>query len=97
MFHTRQITFPILMSVYNTLECTSLDILRIPSSKSPSAHSSSVEGGDGLEMDDPEDRCLVAVDVRNLYGQPFEVTFEATQAVKGEILLLFLFPLNLVE
>ncbi|CDZ96830.1 Targeting complex (TRAPP) subunit [Phaffia rhodozyma] len=102
IFHTRQITLSILMSVYNTLESTSLDILRIPSFTSSRARltssnlsltertvdlpldrqeESSIK--DGFEMKDPEDQCLVAIDIRNVYGQPFEVTLEATKVYEG--------------
>jgi hypothetical protein len=34
------------------------------------------------EVDDPTEWCLFAIDVRNTYGLPFEVTFEREQAGK---------------
>ncbi|KAL7409219.1 TRAPP II complex [Mrakia frigida] len=99
-FHTRQITFPLLISVYPTLECTSLDILRLPTSSkilatTPSASGSTLKelGEEPLEValrreEDEEDHCLFAVDVRNVYGQPFEVTFERKE---GESFVVFFF------
>jgi len=32
------------------------------------------------EVDDPAEWCLFAIDVRNTYGLPFEITFEREQA-----------------
>lgn len=82
LFHTRQITFPILISVYPTLECSSLDILRLPVASRALATPSGSSSGNEAPLED-EDHCLFAIDVRNVYGQPFEVTFERT-AGEGE-------------
>lgn len=101
-FHTRQIAFPILMSVYHTLECTALNVLRIPtlaatppspadraSAADPPSSSASAAMARGssvstlaraLEDDKDRDFCLVAVDVRNTYVQPFEVSFRRKAA-----------------
>ena len=84
-FHTRQITFPMLISVYPTLECTSLDILRLPAaSKALASPSGSTSGNEAPTVNEEEDYCLLAVDVRNVYGQPFEVTFERTVSEDGK-------------
>jgi hypothetical protein len=110
-FHTRQIAFPILMSVYHTLECTALDVVRIPTVRSAAAVANKVDSdgdrpaatpiamdrkasvsalvhtlqqqqiadvdseADEGSNDDRDEHCLVAVDVRNTYMQPFEVSF----------------------
>jgi len=40
-----------------------------------------------LRREEDEDHCLFAVDVRNVYGQPFEVTFERRSRTDGESFL----------
>lgn len=102
-FHTRQIVFPILLSVYPTLECMALDILRIPTVRPIAAAGNADRPASSIAMDrkasvsalvhalqqqdigseDPssdsarphDEHCLVAIDVRNTYMQPFEVSF----------------------
>ncbi|CAE6420852.1 unnamed protein product [Rhizoctonia solani] len=64
-FFLRSLYYPLLVTVYHTLECHAMDI---------------VPYGGGLTSDDsPKLWCLFMIDVKNLYGQPFEVTFERTQ------------------
>lgn len=80
------------MSVYHTLECTALDVLRIPHSSSPpkeSAEGSAMERTSSartliaaLQDEEHHDHCLVAIDIRNTYAQPFEVTFRRKAAGK---------------
>ncbi|EJU05644.1 hypothetical protein DACRYDRAFT_113706 [Dacryopinax primogenitus] len=80
-FYTRQILYPVLVTVYHNLECQSMDVMRF----SPTAYSLK----DNLEKQDirrtlldvPKDGdwCLFTVDVRNMFGIPFEVTLERTQ------------------
>lgn len=106
-FHTRQIAFPILISVYHTLECTALDVLRIPTvrpaasgatktsvamdrkaSVSALVHAfqqqNATAGGDGGDNDEHDEHCLVAIDVRNTYMQPFEVSFRRKATGTGD-------------
>ncbi|KAF8921247.1 TRAPP II complex [Mucidula mucida] len=68
VFHTRQLSYPLMVTVYRMLECQSMDIHPYPSNAvgSPSIH-------------DHADWCLFSVEVRNSYGAPFEVTIERTQ------------------
>jgi hypothetical protein len=73
-FHTRQIIFPILISVYHTLECTAMDVLRLPLSSSMRSRDRK-KASNSEHVEEVEEQCLVAVDVRNLYGQAFEVSF----------------------
>lgn len=80
VFHTRQLTYPVLVTVYHMLECHGMDILPF----------------DGIDTGDSTDEeiahaqspllsineagwCLFSVEVRNTYGLPFEVTFERNQ------------------
>ncbi|KAF8744659.1 hypothetical protein RHS02_01740, partial [Rhizoctonia solani] len=68
-FFLRSLYYPLLVTVYHTLECHAMDI---------------VPYGGGLTSDDsPKLWCLFMIDVKNLYGQPFEVTFERTQEGDG--------------
>lgn len=81
VFHTRQLSYPVMVTVYHMLECHGMDIIPFP--PSVSSHSDDVDsaphgrmsslrvGGDGW--------CLFSIDVRNTYGLPFEVTFERVQ------------------
>lgn len=101
-FQTRQITFPVLFTVYHTLEPHSLDLVRlvpgksedstkangflaapVPSRKAsgsatPRTPSFQTMGESMLtetllaEMDDRH--CLLGLSVRNVYGQPFEIS-----------------------
>ncbi|KAJ7063346.1 TRAPP II complex [Mycena amicta] len=73
VFHTRQLSYPVMVTVYHMLECQGMDIL--PFSSYPS------------DMEEPDEQyraneagwCLFSVEVRNTYGLPFEVSFERIQ------------------
>ncbi len=113
-FHTRQIVFPVLFTVYHTLECHSLDLMRFtgprpqkeiassspqdtfltpvkhgaPRNLSPgtrrrrSGSRTPVTSGylisaedvlkAAMEEESDVDHCLLSIDVRNVYGVPFE-------------------------
>ncbi|WWD18356.1 hypothetical protein CI109_102806 [Kwoniella shandongensis] len=97
-FYTRQITFPVLFTVYHTIECHSLDLIGLESSSTKSSseepngagesgrhngalhHSSSssalaeVRLRRALEEESDDEHCLLGLNVRNVYGVPFEVT-----------------------
>ncbi|KAJ6547608.1 TRAPP II complex [Mycena capillaripes] len=74
VFHTRQLSYPVMVTVYHMLECHGMDILPFPSHP--------------LDLDEEETEtddqhrgkeagwCLFSVEVRNTYGLPFEVSFE---------------------
>ncbi|KAG9121686.1 hypothetical protein FRC07_002267, partial [Ceratobasidium sp. 392] len=64
-FFLRALSYPLLVTVYHTLECHAMDIIPYSGGLSPG--------------DTPKMWCLFMIDVKNLYGQPFEVTFERTQ------------------
>jgi trafficking protein particle complex subunit 9 len=81
VFQTRQLSYPVLVTVYDMLECHGMDIL-------PYIHHRSGEGGKHakdrstdalLDVPDEMGWCMFAVDVRNTYGIPFEVSFERIQ------------------
>ncbi|CAK5277407.1 unnamed protein product [Mycena citricolor] len=67
VFHTRQLSYPVMVTVYHMLECHGMDVLPFPSH--PFDLDESTESG----------WCLFSVEVRNTYGLPFEVSFERTQ------------------
>ncbi|KDQ07911.1 hypothetical protein BOTBODRAFT_139417 [Botryobasidium botryosum FD-172 SS1] len=81
VFYTRQILYPILVTVYHALECHDMDIIPFQKIDAPLQS----DGDDErvrralLDVNDEGDWCLFSVDVRNVYGLPFEVTFERKQ------------------
>ncbi|WVQ81064.1 hypothetical protein IAT38_003171 [Cryptococcus sp. DSM 104549] len=83
-FYTRQITFPVLFTVYHTIECHSLTLTRLRTSSHHTAPSNGAILGtssddalrDAINMENDEVHCLLGVSVRNVYGVPFEVTLE---------------------
>lgn len=85
-FYTRQILYPVLVTVYHTLECHSMDILpfvRIQAAPPPEDEAEEGERKARRELldiqDDEGDWCLFSVDVKNSYNLPFEVHFERRQ------------------
>ncbi|EMD38404.1 hypothetical protein CERSUDRAFT_113560 [Gelatoporia subvermispora B] len=86
VFHTRQLSFSALVTVYHMLECDSMDILPYPQDAALVAH----HGGDDtpelqamksvMKIPDAVDWCLFSITVRNTYGIPFQVTFRRHQA-----------------
>lgn len=84
VFHTRQLSYPLMVTVYHMLECHDMDIL--PFSSFETSEMPDFVG-------DPENQaqrscldvggevgwCLFSIEVRNTYGLPFEVTFERVQ------------------
>lgn len=79
VFHIRQLTYPVMVTVYHMLECHGMDILPF------SRHLSELDGQsarmlrDELNIDDETGWCLFSIEVRNTYGLPFDVTFERVQ------------------
>src|SRR5712671_1346173 len=79
MFHTRQVPYPVLVTVYHALECHNVDIFPLSvgyyeAEKTPAS-------ARRLLFKDVEEEgwCLFSIDVRNTYGLPFEVTLERVQ------------------
>ncbi|KAK7054867.1 hypothetical protein VNI00_003330 [Paramarasmius palmivorus] len=77
VFHTRQLSFPLMVTVYHMLECHGMDILPCPG-YFPNRLDKEEPGITEI-IDDSLSWCLFAVDVRNAYGTPFEVYVERTQ------------------
>ncbi|KZT67733.1 hypothetical protein DAEQUDRAFT_792472 [Daedalea quercina L-15889] len=82
VFHTRLLSYPVIVTVYHMLECHAMDISpysRITAFASIAEDDDSAAGQAQRALFDVEnvaDWCLFSVDVRNTYGSPFEVTFE---------------------
>jgi hypothetical protein len=82
VFHTRHLSYPVLVTVYHMLECYAMDILPCPGfAPSTEDSSSAVDATSGLlnNLGDGVGWCMFSVEVRNTYGLPFDVTFERHQ------------------
>lgn len=83
-FYTRQMLYPVLVTVNNTLECYSMDILPFSQVvtlplEDGEYNSDEKSRRNLLEVDSDSDWCLFTVDVMNAYTLPFEVHFERKQ------------------
>ncbi|KZT26443.1 hypothetical protein NEOLEDRAFT_1062821 [Neolentinus lepideus HHB14362 ss-1] len=84
VFYTRQLSYPLLVTVYHMLECQAMDISPYEALE-PSELSAIHKSNDLskiqslLNIEDTIGWCLFSVDVRNTYGLPFEVTFDREQ------------------
>ncbi|KAF8212193.1 TRAPP II complex [Mycena galopus ATCC 62051] len=86
VFHTRQLSYPVMVTVYHMLECQGMDILPFPSVPSE-LDEEQTETDDYLGNE--AGWCLFSVEVRNTYGLPFEVSFERVQ--QGDLLFALRF------
>ncbi|KAJ7235474.1 TRAPP II complex [Mycena haematopus] len=77
VFHTRQLSYPVMVTVYHMLECQGIDILPFPSV--PSELDKEQTEADEDYLGNEAGWCLFSVEVRNTYGLPFEVSFERVQ------------------
>lgn len=82
VFHTRQLSYPVMVTVYHMLECHAMDILPFPRhfADGDDISDSQVRARrQTLYVDDEGSWCLFSIEVRNTYGLPFDVTFERLQ------------------
>ncbi|KAI0703613.1 TRAPP II complex [Cytidiella melzeri] len=83
VFHTRQLSYPVLVTVYHMLECYGLDILPYTPDMIDYAavtdENATKRMEKPLQVRDPEDWCIFSIEVRNTYGIPFEVSFEVDE------------------
>lgn len=84
-FYTRQLFCDVFMTVHKALVAHSLDIYHLKALPSlvdsdiAIASNVSVLGlGESLRTTDVGKHCLIAIDVMNSYGQPFEVSLGRT-------------------
>lgn len=82
VFYTRQLSYPVTVTVYHMLECHDLRLMPMVDVNYDDLGSGASHSVIHLlpEIDDPAEWCMFAIDVRNTYGLPFEVTFEREQA-----------------
>lgn len=87
VFYTRQLSYPVTVTVYHMLECHDLRLMPMVDVNYDDLGSGASHSVIHLlpEIDDPAEWCMFAIDVRNTYGLPFEVTFEREQAGKLRI------------
>lgn len=83
VFHTRQLLYPVLVTVYQMLECHGMDI--VPFSRMETTldeiPEQSLQRKAMLSQIDDSGWSLFTLDVRNTYGLPFEVTFVREEGV----------------
>ncbi|KAF8654133.1 hypothetical protein AX16_003664 [Volvariella volvacea WC 439] len=82
VFHIRQLSWPLTVTVYQMLECFSMDILPFPAHAQRKTWDGQQRVGlrrDNLQTDDQSSWCLFSIEVRNSYGSPFEIMFERCQ------------------
>ena len=85
-FHTRQVSYPVLVTVYHMLECHNMDIFPLVVGDY-AAEKTPVNKRQTLFNDvEEEGWCLFTIDVRNTYGLPFEVILERAQKGLGGFL-----------
>lgn len=72
-FFTRQLLFPVIVSVYQMLECTGLSIMPVSQLVLLDKDTQS-EWYTLFKGLDEHEWCLLVLDVQNTYGLPFEVT-----------------------
>lgn len=81
VFYTRQLSYPVTVTVYHMLECHDLRLMPMVDVNYDIGYRASNSVIHLIrEVDDPTEWCLFVIDVRNTYGLPFEVTFEREQA-----------------
>ncbi|KAJ3779456.1 TRAPP II complex, partial [Lentinula aff. detonsa] len=87
VFHTRQISYPLMVTVYRMLESHGMDILPYPSY--PMSTDNVAQSNSNLFVEDNGAWCLFSLDITNTYGTPFEVSIERVQedVPWGEILV----------
>lgn len=79
-FFVRQLSYPVMITVYDMLECYAPVILPFPlrTSGIPN-HSNGVSPDERPQINDDGNWCLFSIEVRNNYGSSFDVTFERCQ------------------
>ncbi|KAH9856984.1 TRAPP II complex [Lenzites betulinus] len=86
VFYTRQLSYPVLVTVYHMLECQAMDILSYTGATTTKSPDDTDDGSPDdhtrtslLHVGEIADWCIFSIEVRNTYGRPFEVTFERNQ------------------
>lgn len=91
VFYMRQVSYPLMVTVYHMLECSSMDILPFPSY--PRWLHRGNKDTAQLNIEEEAGWCLFSIEVRNSYGSPFDVTLVRVQ--KGKHLTNGRIPLTM--
>ncbi|KAJ3920291.1 transport protein Trs120 or TRAPPC9 TRAPP II complex subunit-domain-containing protein [Lentinula edodes] len=78
VFHTRQLSYPLMVTVYRMLESHGMDILPYPSYPM-GIDDNLATNKSNLFVQDNGAWCLFSVDIMNTYGIPFEVSIERVE------------------
>ena len=78
-YHTRSISYPVLVTVYHMLECYNMDVIPLGIGGHKGEKTSANKRQELFRDVEEEGWCLFSIDVRNTYGMPFEVTLERVQ------------------
>ena len=81
-FYVRQVSYPLMVTVYHMLECSGMDILQFPvypQLRTPGQLNSRTDKFNVLQTDYDVGWCLFSIEVRNTYGSPFDVTLVRNQ------------------
>ena len=81
VFYMRQVSYPLMVTVYHMLECSSMDLLAFPSYSHLRRRDKTVQVK-YLNIEEEAGWCLFSIEVRNSYGSPFDVTL--VRAQKGK-------------
>ncbi|KAF8201813.1 transport protein particle complex subunit, partial [Pholiota molesta] len=82
VFYVRQVSYPLMVTVYHMLECSGMDLLQFPSYPESGRRSQLSARNDrlkALQSEHDAGWCLFSIEVRNTYGSPFDVTLLRTQ------------------
>ena len=78
-FYTRQVSYPVLVTVYHMLECHNMDIFPLSVGDYDAGKTPVSKRRELFKDVEEEGWCLFTIDARNAYGLPFEVTLERVQ------------------
>ncbi|PPQ83346.1 hypothetical protein CVT25_003985 [Psilocybe cyanescens] len=81
VFYVRQVSYPLMVTVYHMLECNGMDLLQFPSYPQSLRRNNNPKNSrmSSLHFEDDAGWCLFSIEVRNTYGSPFDVTLIRTQ------------------
>uniref|UniRef100_A0A8H8CM97 Transport protein particle subunit trs120 n=1 Tax=Psilocybe cubensis TaxID=181762 RepID=A0A8H8CM97_PSICU len=81
VFYVRQVSYPLMVTVYHMLECNGMDLLQFPSYPLSLLRNNHPKNArmSSLHFEDDTGWCLFSIEVRNTYGSPFDVALIRTQ------------------
>ncbi|KAF8163323.1 TRAPP II complex [Crassisporium funariophilum] len=88
VFYMRQVSYPLMVTVYHMLECYAMDLLPFPSyqhSQRQRNNNPETDKINHLNIEDDAGWALFSIEVRNSYGSPFDVSLVRTQEFESSI------------